>query len=234
MYVLTLPVLRKMLHTAAVDLKDNVQYLCELDSVAGDGDHGIAIGHIADILKSHSDDTTIATMNLLLEGIGDAFMGVNAGSSGPLWGTIFAGMADGIDDQQELTEIEFKRMFAQAKEDFMDVSKAKVGDKTLVDAFYPAVSAIAETEGSIEALLDAAAEAAKKGADATADMTAKFGRAKNVGERSLGHKDPGLPFPPCLRRGTSPPPRQLPIRPSPRCGRCSSASVRARSAKCAR
>ena len=148
MYVLTLPVLRKMLHTAAVDLKDNVQYLCELDSVAGDGDHGIAIGHIADILKSHSDDTTIATMNLLLEGIGDAFMGVNAGSSGPLWGTIFAGMADGIDDQQELTEIEFKRMFAQAKEDFMDVSKAKVGDKTLVDAFYPAVSAIAETEGS--------------------------------------------------------------------------------------
>ena len=98
-----------------------------------------------------------------------------------------------IDDQQELTEIEFKRMFAQAKEDFMDVSKAKVGDKTLVDAFYPAVSAIAETEGSIEALLDAAAEAAKKGADATADMTAKFGRAKNVGvgERSLGHKDPG-------------------------------------------
>ena len=130
-------------------------------------------------------------MNLLLEGIGDAFMGVNAGSSGPLWGTIFAGMADGIDDQQELTEIEFKRMFAQAKEDFMDVSKAKVGDKTLVDAFYPAVGAIAETEGSIEALLDAAAEAAKKGADATADMTAKFGRAKNVGERSLGHKDPG-------------------------------------------
>ena len=50
MYVLTLPVLRKMLHTAAVDLRDNVQYLCELDSVAGDGDHGIAIGHIADIL----------------------------------------------------------------------------------------------------------------------------------------------------------------------------------------
>ena len=62
----------------------------------------------------------------------------------------------------------------------MDVSKAKVGDKTLVDAFYPAVSAIAETEGSIEALLDAAAELPKKGADATADMTAKFGRAEKT------------------------------------------------------
>lgn len=191
MYVLTLPVLRKMLHTAAVDLKANVQYLCELDGVAGDGDHGIAIGHIADILKSHADDITVATMNLMLEGIGDACMAVNAGSSGPLWGTIFAGLADGIDDQQELTDIEFKRMFAQAKEEFMDVSKAKEGDKTLVDAFYPAVNAIAETDGSIEAILEAAAEAAKKGADATADMTAKFGRAKNVGERSLGHKDPG-------------------------------------------
>ena len=180
-----------MLHTAAVDLKDNVQYLCELDGVAGDGDHGIAIGHIADILRTHADDITVATMNLLLEGIGDACMAVNAGSSGPLWGTIFAGMADGIDDQQELTDIEFKRMFAQAKEDFMDVSKAKEGDKTLVDAFYPAVAAIAETEGSLETILAAAAEAAQKGADATADMVAKFGRAKNVGERSLGHKDPG-------------------------------------------
>ena len=52
--------------------------------------------------------------------------------------------------EQELTEIEFKRMFAQAKEDFMDVSKAKVGDKTLVDAFYPAVSAIAETEAALK------------------------------------------------------------------------------------
>lgn len=191
MFVLTLPVLRKMLHAAAVDLKENVKYLCELDSVAGDGDHGIAVGHMADILKSHSEDSTVATMNLMLEGIGDAFMAVNAGSSGPLWGTIFAGMADGIDDQQELTEIEFKRMFAQAKEDFMDISKAKPGDKTLVDAFYPAVSAIAETEGSIEDMMEAAAKAAREGADATVQMVAKFGRAKNVGERSLGHKDPG-------------------------------------------
>lgn len=191
MFVLTLPVLRKMLHAAAVELKENTQYLCELDSVAGDGDHGIAMGHIAGILKSHADDITIATMNLLLEGIGDACMAVNAGSSGPLWGTIFAGMADGIDDQQELTDIEFKRMFAQAKEDFMDVSKAQEGDKTLVDAFYPAVAAIAESSGSIEDMLGAAAAAAQKGADATAEMTAKFGRAKNVGERSLGHKDPG-------------------------------------------
>ena len=73
----------------------------------------------------------------------------------------------------------------------MDVSKAKEGDKTLVDAFYPAVAAIAETEGSLETILAAAAEAAQKGADATADMVAKFGRAKNVGERSIGHKDPG-------------------------------------------
>lgn len=191
MIVLTLPVLRKMLLAAAEDLKANAKYLCELDSAAGDGDHGITIGRMADVMHDMAADSTVATMNLLLEGLGDAFMGINGGSAGPLWGTVFAGMADGIDDQAELTELEFKRMFAQAKEDFMDVSKAKPGDKTLVDAFYPAVAAIAETEGSIEEMLDAAAAAARKGADATADMVAKFGRAKNVGGRSLGHKDPG-------------------------------------------
>ena len=181
----------EILHAVGEKITEEKLFLTELDNVIGDGDHGIAMGHIADILKSHADDITVATMNLLLEGIGDACMAVNAGSSGPLWGTIFAGMADGIDDQQELTDIEFKRMFAQAKEDFMDVSKAKEGDKTLVDAFYPAVSAIAETDGSLETILAAAAEAAQKGADATADMVAKFGRAKNLGERSVGHKDPG-------------------------------------------
>ena len=101
--MLTLPLLRKMLNRAGTELKANSKYLCELDSVAGDGDHGITIGRMADVMKEKTEDTTIDTMRVLLDELGDAFMGINGGSAGPLWGTVFTGMAEGIDDQAELT-----------------------------------------------------------------------------------------------------------------------------------
>ena len=146
--MLTLPLLRKMLNRAGTELKANSKYLCELDSVAGDGDHGITIGRMADVMKEKTEDTTIDTMRVLLDELGEAFMGINGGSAGPLWGTVFTGMAEGIDDQAELTDLELRKMFTQAKEDFMDISKAKPGDKTMVDALYPAIDAIIETQGS--------------------------------------------------------------------------------------
>ncbi|MCC8157816.1 MAG: dihydroxyacetone kinase subunit L [Phascolarctobacterium sp.] len=189
--MLTLPILRKMLHSAATELKANSKYLCELDGVAGDGDHGITIGRMADVMQELLDVTTLNTMRSLLDALGDAFMGINGGSAGPLWGTVFTGMAEGIDDQAELTDLELRKMFTQAKLDFMDISKAKPGDKTMVDALYPAIDAIIETQGSLKEIMAAAAAAAKAGAEATNQMVARFGRAKNMGERSIGTKDPG-------------------------------------------
>ena len=189
--MLTLPILRKMLHSAATELKANSKYLCELDGVAGDGDHGITIGRMADVMQELLDVTTLNTMRSLLDALGDAFMGINGGSAGPLWGTVFTGMAEGIDEQAELTDLELRKMFTQAKLDFMDISKAKPGDKTMVDALYPAIDAIIETQGSLKEIMDAAAAAAKAGAEATSQMVARFGRAKNMGERSIGTKDPG-------------------------------------------
>lgn len=189
--MLTLPILRKMLHSAATELKANSKYLCELDGVAGDGDHGITIGRMADVMQELLDVTTLNTMRSLLDALGDAFMGINGGSAGPLWGTVFTGMAEGIDDQAELTDLELRKMFTQAKLDFMDISKAKPGDKTMVDALYPAIDAIIETQGSLKEIMDVAAAAAKAGAEATSQMVARFGRAKNMGERSIGTKDPG-------------------------------------------
>ncbi|WP_455654790.1 dihydroxyacetone kinase subunit DhaL [Phascolarctobacterium sp.] len=189
--MLTLPILRKMLHSAATELKANSKYLCELDGVAGDGDHGITIGRMADVMQELLDVTTLNTMRSLLDALGDAFMGINGGSAGPLWGTVFTGMAEGIDDQDELTDLELRKMFTQAKLDFMDISKAKPGDKTMVDALYPAIDAIIETQGSLKEIMAAAAVAAKAGAEATSQMVARFGRAKNMGERSIGTKDPG-------------------------------------------
>ena len=189
--MLTLPILRKMLLNAAVELKANSTYLCELDSVAGDGDHGITIGRMADVMKTMTEEDQPNTMHDLLGELGDAFMGINGGSAGPLWGTIFSGMAEGIEDQAELTELEFRKMFVQAKEDFMDISKAQVGDKTMVDALYPALDTAIATPGTLKEIMDATAAAAVQGAESTSGLVAKFGRAKNMGERSLGTKDPG-------------------------------------------
>lgn len=190
--MLTLELLEKMLLAAAIELKDQSKYLCELDSVAGDGDHGITIGRMADAMKNKVEAHDAENIKDLLDDLSMLFMTSNGGSAGPLWGTVFGGFAEGVEENKtELDLAEIKAMFAQAKEDFADVSKAKPGDKTMVDALYPALDAVAAADGDLKAVMTAAAEAAVAGAEKTAELAAKFGRAKNIGERSIGTKDPG-------------------------------------------
>lgn len=190
--MLTLELLEKMLLAAAEELKAQSKYLCELDSVAGDGDHGITIGRMADAMKKKVEAHDAADIKELLDDLSMIFMTSNGGSAGPLWGTVFGGFAEGVaEGKKELDAAGFKAMFAQAKEDFADVSKAKPGDKTMVDALYPALDAAAAAEGDLKTVMEAIAAAACEGAEKTAGFAAKFGRAKNVGERSIGSKDPG-------------------------------------------
>lgn len=190
--MLTLEVLEKMLLNAAVELKDSSKYLCELDSVAGDGDHGVTIGRMADAMKAKIEAHDADNIKDLLDDLSMLFMSSNGGSAGPLWGTVFGGLAEGAPEgAKEVSCDELKEMLSQAKEDFADISKAKVGDKTMVDALYPAIDAAVAAEGDIKSIMQAAAEAAAAGAENTANLVAKFGRAKNIGERSLGTKDPG-------------------------------------------
>lgn len=190
--MLTLELLQQMLLTAAIELKDKSMMLCELDGVAGDGDHGLTIGRMADAIKAKVEAGDSCDIKELLDDLSMAFMSVNGGSAGPLWGTVFGGFAEGVDEGAVTLDAEgVHKMLAQGKEDFMDISKAKVGDKTMVDALYPALDAGMAADGGVKEIFVAMAEAACKGADATAGMVARFGRAKNVGERSLGTKDPG-------------------------------------------
>lgn len=190
--MLTIQQWKKMLIAAALKLQAESKYLCELDSVAGDGDHGITIGRMAEAIKTRAEGTEIEDIKGFLDDIGMLCMGINGGSAGPLWGTIFCGLAECAPEAKtEITAVEFKTMLRQAKIDFQDISKAKVGDKTMVDALYPAFDAAIEAPDKVEAMLEAAAKAAVEGAAKTKDYVAKFGRAKNVGEGSLGHEDPG-------------------------------------------
>ncbi len=190
--MLNMEILVKMLANAAVELKANDKHLCELDGVTGDGDHGITIGRMADMMKKHLEAPTSTDLNGLLDDLGMLFMGSNGGSAGPLWGTIFSGLASGVEPGKTEVDLEgFRAMLRSAQSEFQDISKAKVGDKTLVDALYPAIDAAHNTEGGLAEVMEAMAGAAEQGADATVNMAAKFGRAKNMGENSKGTKDPG-------------------------------------------
>lgn len=190
--MLSLAELQKMLLAAAVELKAKSMYFCELDSVAGDGDHGLSIGRMADVIKQKMEANDADDIKSLLDDVGMLCMGINGGSAGPLWGTVFSGMADGAPEgKTEVSGEEFRSMLEQAKSDFQDISKAKLGDKTMVDALYPALEAALTNQGNLKEVMDAAAKAAMAGAAKTKEYVAKFGRAKNVGEASLGHEDPG-------------------------------------------
>lgn len=190
--MLSLEEMKKMLIEAAVELKDKELYFCKLDSAAGDGDHGLTIARMADAVKAMAESDQSPDIRTFLDNVSAICMGINGGSAGPLWGTIFEGMSEGAPEgKKEVSEDELKAMFKRARSDFEDISRAKAGDKTMADALYPAVDAAIAAKGGISEIMDAAAAAAVDGAAKTSDYVAKFGRAKNLGTQSIGHVDPG-------------------------------------------
>ncbi len=175
---------------AAVEITAHEKEYSQLDAAAGgDGDHGEAIvAAMAALTKAEGDD-----FKTLLESMVERLESDVSGSTSSLYGTLFEGMADYVDaGVTELDANGIAEMFAAGLEELSFATKAKVGDKTFMDALIPAIEALKANAGEGEAaMFTAAAEAAKKGAEATAAMQAKFGRARNLGERSIGPVDAG-------------------------------------------
>ena len=161
-----------------------------LDAAAGgDGDHGEAIVAAMRALAAAQG----ADFKGLLEDMVSHLESDVSGSTSSLYGTLFEGMADAVDPgRAELSAEEIADLFAAGLEELGFATKAKVGDKTFMDALIPAVEALkAHAAEGEAAMFAAAAAAAKAGSEATAQMQAKFGRAKNLGERSIGPIDAG-------------------------------------------
>jgi dihydroxyacetone kinase-like protein len=161
-----------------------------LDAAAGgDGDHGEAIVAATRALAAAEG----GDFKSLLEDMVSHLESDVSGSTSSLYGTLFEGMADAVDaGKVELSAQEIADLFAAGLEELGFATKAKVGDKTFMDALIPAVEALkAHAAEGEAAMFAAAAAAAKAGSDATAQMQAKFGRAKNLGERSIGPIDAG-------------------------------------------
>jgi len=119
-------------------------------------------------------------------------MSVDGGSASPLLGSFFMGMAEGTPEVDPLNGAALAAAFEAGLAKFRAQTPAQVGDKTMLDALVPAIEALrAAAEQDLAPMLAAAAEAAAKGAESTKTLQARFGRARNLGPRSIGWADPG-------------------------------------------
>ena len=165
--------------------------LTEIDSKFGDADHGLTMHKIGTTIKASVSEAD-GNIKEMLDDAAMAVMGLNGGSAVPLWNTWLDGMQEGAPEADEIDVKGLQAMFASAFEELDDMSGAKVGDKTMMDACIPASQAIADYAGDSEAeLFDLAAKAALQGAEDSKNYTSKFGRAKSYGAKTIGTPDAG-------------------------------------------
>lgn len=170
------------------------EYLTELDNEIGDGDHGINLARGFEAVEKKLPSLAGGDIGALLKGVGMQLVSTVGGASGPLYGTAFmkAGMAC-----KGLTEIDgpaFVKAMEAAVDGIKMRGKATEGEKTMLDALCPALKVMQDdvTAGkSLKEALQDAAQAAEKGVEYTKTIIATKGRASYLGERSLGHQDPG-------------------------------------------
>ena len=187
-------VLRGWIREAAQLLDDNVHYLTHLDAVIGDADHGGNMRRGFKAAVRTLDDTAPATPKAVLDAAGDAFLANLGGAAGPLYGTGFRQAAEALDDRADITAVQLGVALQAALAGIQELGAAAVGDKTMVDAWDPAVTAYraaVEAGADLVEATHAAAEAAERGLWATVNMQARKGRASYIGARTVGHQDPG-------------------------------------------
>jgi len=173
------------------------EYLTELDSAIGDADHGTNLIRGMDAVMAALDsvsDPAPASAGELLKKVGMTLVTSVGGASGPLYGTLFLRAGTSTGDAKDLDGTALLAALQAGLEGIVARGKAEAGDKTMYDALAPALVAFEEALGSgadVGSAARTAAEAAAAGRDATEPMHALKGRASYLGERSVGHIDPG-------------------------------------------
>lgn len=165
--------------------------LTEIDSRFGDADHGLTMTKIARAI-SEAVEGSEGGIRAMLDDAAMAVMTLNGGSAVPLWNTWLDGLQEEAPEGGNIDVPGLRAVFAKALEELDDMSGAKVGDKTMMDALIPASEAVAAyTGGDENELFTLAARAAAEGAEASKGFVSKFGRAKSYGEKTIGTPDAG-------------------------------------------
>jgi dihydroxyacetone kinase-like protein len=166
-----------------------------LDAAVGDGDHGITMRHGFEAIKNRlaALDASAGLSEVLIES-GKAFMAATGGAIGIIFGRSLVSAGTALRDAQEFATPELKVMLAAMEASIVQTGKAKPGDKTILDAVHAARGAAEQCDHDNQSLgeaLDSVAAAAARAAQKTTEMVGRAGRASRLGERTLGHQDPG-------------------------------------------
>ncbi len=184
---------RRWIELAAADVAEQRDYLVDLDRAIGDGDHGENMDRGFKAAVEALGQAQPASVAEVLKTVAKTLMSTVGGAAGPLYGTAFLRASKAAGDG-DLDGAGVAAVIAGALDGIQARGKATTGEKTMVDAWTPALEAAraaAESGGDPAAVLEAAATAAEAGAAATEPMRATKGRASYLGERSIGHLDPG-------------------------------------------
>jgi dihydroxyacetone kinase-like protein len=180
-------------HIADV-LHEQRQYLTNLDSPIGDADHGTNMDRGFAAVAAKLDDAAGQSPDALLKLVASTLISTVGGASGPLYGTAFLRAGTALAGKATLTLDDCLAGLNAAVQGIRDRGKATTGEKTMLDALVPAQEALAAAVGEGISMPEAfalAASAAEAGAEATIPMLATKGRASYLGDRSIGHQDPG-------------------------------------------
>ena len=183
----------RWIELAAADVAEQRDYLVDLDRAIGDGDHGENMDRGFKAAVEALGQGQPASVAEVLKTVAKTLMSTVGGAAGPLYGTAFLRASKAAGDG-ELDGAGVAAVIAGALDGIQARGKATTGEKTMVDAWTPALEAAraaAESGSDPAAVLEAAATAAESGAAATEPMRATKGRASYLGERSIGHLDPG-------------------------------------------
>ncbi|GAA3504571.1 dihydroxyacetone kinase subunit DhaL [Streptomyces albogriseolus] len=175
---------RRWMTVTAASVDREAERLTALDSEIGDADHGSNLQRGFRAVKDALEKEPPATPGAVLTQAGRLLVSTVGGASGPLYGTLLRRTGKTLGEAAEVDRQQFAEALRAGVDAVMKLGGAAAGDKTMIDALLPAVDALGES-------FAAARDAAREGAVATTPMLARKGRASYLGERSIGHQDPG-------------------------------------------
>ena len=173
-------------------IEEKKEYLTDLDSAIGDADHGINMNRGMKRIMEKMRDKEYADFGGVFRDVAMTIMSVVGGSAGPLYGTFFMKFGQKLGAKSEASVSEIADAMREGLAGVMSLGKSAPGDKTMVDSLDPALRALEDNAADgDEAAWNKAVAEAEAGVEATIPMLARRGRSSYLGERSIGHQDPG-------------------------------------------
>jgi dihydroxyacetone kinase-like protein len=183
---------RQMFMRVAVRMEESKDMLSEADRAVGDGDHGVGMARGFAAVQQKLQQRSFAALDELLKAVGMALLTSIGGAAGAVFGALFMGGARSLKGQDSLTSEVLSLFLNDGLQAVQERGKARVGDKTMVDALALAAQQAQTTVAlPLDEALPSVAEAARQGMEKTKQMVAAVGKARTLGERSLGYADPG-------------------------------------------